>query len=81
MIIPKYRKSTHPGVLIQDTISELRMTRVELAKRLGISQQKLRDIIRGNASVTADIALQLSNVFRTTAKYWLNLQKTFDLSK
>jgi antitoxin HigA-1 len=81
MIIPKYRKPTHPGILIQDTIYELRMTRVELAKRLGISQQKLRDIIRGNASVTADIALQLSNVFRTTAKYWLNLQKTFDLSK
>lgn len=73
-MIPKNRLPTHPGVLIQDTIEEMGITQVELAKRLGIPLQRLNTIVKGKRGVTADTALRLSKVFGTTPELWLNLQ-------
>ncbi len=78
-MIPKNRPPTHPGVLIQDTIEEMRITQVELAKRLGIPLQRLNTIVKGKRGVTADTALRLSKVFGTTPELWLNLQMAVDL--
>jgi antitoxin HigA-1 len=76
---PKNRPPTHPGVLIQDTIEEMEITQVELAKRLGIPLQRLNTIVKGKRGVTADTALRLSKVFGTTPELWLNLQMAVDL--
>ena len=78
-MIPKNRPPTHPGVLIQDTIEEMEITQVELAKRLGIPLQRLNTIVKGKRGVTADTALRLSKVFGTTPELWLNLQMAVDL--
>ena len=78
-MIPKNRRPTHPGVLIQDTIEEMGITQVELAKRLGIPLQRLNTIVKGKRGVTADTALRLSKVFGTTPELWLNLQMAVDL--
>jgi addiction module HigA family antidote len=78
-MIPKNRPPTHPGVLIQDTIQELGITQVEIAKRLGIPLQRLNTIVKGKRGVTADTALRLSKVFGTTPELWLNLQMAVDL--
>ena len=78
-MIPKNRPPTHPGVLIQDTIEEMGITQVELAKRLGIPLQRLNTIVKGKRGVTADTALRLSKVFGTTPELWLNLQMAVDL--
>ena len=40
MPIIKNRAPTHPGILIQDTINELGMTQLELAKHLNIPIQR-----------------------------------------
>jgi antitoxin HigA-1 len=71
-MIPKNRPPTHPGVLIQDTIEEMGLTQVELAKRLGIPLQRLNTIVKGKRGVTADTALRLPKVFGTTPELWLN---------
>ena len=78
-MIPKNRPPTHPGVLIQDTLEEMTITQVELAKRLGIPLQRLNTIVKGKRGVTADTALRLSKVFGTTPELWLNLQMAVDL--
>jgi len=78
-MIPKNRPPTHPGVLIQDTLEEMGITQVELAKRLGIPLQRLNTIVKGKRGVTADTALRLSKVFGTTPELWLNLQMAVDL--
>ena len=78
-MIPKYRQPTHPGVLIQDTINELEITQVELAKHLRIPIQRLNTVIKGKRRVSADTALRLSKVFGTTPEYWMKLQMQVDL--
>jgi addiction module HigA family antidote len=78
-MIPKHRKPVHPGVLIQDTLNDLGMTQVTLAKRLKIPIQRLNEIIRGRRGISADTALRLSKVLGTTPEYWMQLQIAIDL--
>lgn len=39
----------------------------------------INEIVRGQRSITADTALRLARFFRTTERFWLNLQTRFDL--
>lgn len=55
------------------------LTQKELAKRLGVSQLVVSELIRERRSMTADMAIRLSRVFRTTPDIWMNLQKDVDL--
>lgn len=55
------------------------LTRKELAKRLGVSQRALSELIRERRTMTADMAIRLSRVFKTTPDIWMNLQKSVDL--
>jgi len=50
------------------------------AKKVGWTKARLNELIKGKRGVTADAALDLSDALGTTAKLWLNLQITFDLS-
>jgi addiction module HigA family antidote len=50
-----------------------------LAKRLGVSQRAVTELMRERRSMTADMAIRLSRVFKTTPDIWMNLQKAVDL--
>ncbi|MBZ5647946.1 MAG: HigA family addiction module antidote protein [Acidobacteriia bacterium] len=79
---PKRRLSTHPGeVLLEEFLKPLGMTQAQLAKELGISTNRLNEIVRGKRGVTADTALRLADHFKTSAEFWMNLQTAYDLSK
>ena len=41
-MIPKHRKPTHPGVLIQDLVDECNIIQTELAEKLNVSRLKRR---------------------------------------
>jgi addiction module HigA family antidote len=51
------------------------------AKRLGWTVAKLNELINGKRGVTADSALDLAAVLKTTPEVWLNLQMLFDLRR
>ena len=55
------------------------MTQTELAKRLGVSRRTVSELIREHRGMTADMAIRLSRVFKTTPDIWMNLQKAVDL--
>jgi len=55
------------------------LTQKELAKRLGVSQRVVSELIRERRAMTADMAIRLSRVFKTTPDIWMNLQKALDL--
>jgi addiction module HigA family antidote len=35
--------------------------------------------IKGQPDITGDTAVRLANLFKTTAEFWMNLQKTYEL--
>jgi addiction module HigA family antidote len=74
------RQPTHPGDIIKfDYLEPLALKVTALAERLGISRKTLSTIINRRAGVTPDMALRLSQAFKTTPELWLNLQRTYDL--
>ncbi len=70
----------HPGeILLEDYIKPMGVSVCSVAVTLPISYSRLNEIIRGQRSVTADIALSLERYFGNEAQGWLNLQSAYDL--
>ena len=81
-------RPSHPGAIFRNMLDELAdegngrlasLSQKELAKRLGISQRAVSDLIHERRAMTADLAIRLSRVFKTTPDIWMNLQKAVDL--
>ena len=80
-MIPKNRKSTHPGtILLEEFLEPLGLTQVNLASHLGIPVQRINEVIRGKRGITPQTAWLLSGAFGTTPEFWVNLQVAHDLS-
>ena len=74
------RAPTRAGeVLLKEFLAPLGMSQAEAARRMGMSTNRLNELIRGKRGVTADTALRLSRLLGTSPEFWLNLQMTFDL--
>jgi antitoxin HigA-1 len=72
--------SVHPGeVLLEEFLKPLEMTQATAAHRLGMSSVRLNEIVRGKRGVTADTALRLAQLFKTTPQFWMHMQANFDL--
>ena len=79
-MIPKHRPPTHAGeILLEDFLKPLNLTQVQAAEKMGISLNRLNELIRGKRGVTADTALRLAKLLKTTPEFWLNLQNAYDL--
>ena len=51
----------------------------QLAAALGISPNRISEILRGRRAITADTALRLARWLGTSPTVWLNLQQSYDL--
>jgi len=70
----------HPGeVLREEFLAPLGMSAHKLALALRVPATRINDIVNEKRGVTADTALRLSRYFGTTAKFWLNLQASYEL--
>jgi len=79
-MIPTHRAPTHPGeMLLEEFLKPKSLTQVEAAEKMGMSVNRLNEIIRGKRGVTADTALRLAKLLKTTPQFWLNLQNQWDL--
>jgi addiction module HigA family antidote len=54
---------------------------VEAARRLGISLNRLNEIVLGKRGVTADTALRLGRLLKTSPQFWMRLQADWDLQQ
>jgi len=73
------RTPTHPGEILAEDMAALDMSAAELARRLRVPTNRITGILNGKRSVSADTALRLGHFFGTSAEFWLNLQKLYEL--
>ncbi len=79
-MLPKNRPPTHPGeMLLEEFLKPLEMSQTQLAERIHVSYPRVNEIINGRRGVTPDTALRLSRLFGTSAEFWLNGQRNWDL--
>ena len=73
---------SHPGeVLSLLYLSPLALSAQELAKQLAVPDTRIERLIKGETSVSADMAMRLASFFGTTPEYWMNLQRSSDLAR
>src|SRR5690242_18424924 len=72
----------HPGeILREEFLRELDMSANRLARVLGVPTNRITEIVAEKRSLTADTALRLARALGTSADFWMNLQKSYDLRK
>ena len=69
----------HPGEVLREQIGTLSVTK--FAAHLGVSRVALSRLLNGNAGISAQMALKLSEALGTSPELWLNMQTQFDLWK
>ena len=67
----------HPGYYIRELLEHTEMNQNTLAKRLGISQRKMKDLIDGKGNLSENMAMNLSIVLGTSVSLWLNLNQKY----
>jgi addiction module HigA family antidote len=73
------RSPIHPGEHLAEELRELDVSAAELARQLDVPMNRITGIINGQRGITADTALRLGHWFGTSAEFWLNLQKLYEL--
>ena len=69
-----------PGeMLLEDFLKPLGLRQAAAAERLGISANRLNEVVLGKRRITADTALRLSRLLNTSPQFWLRLQADWDL--
>lgn len=69
----------HPGKHLAEELNELNMSAAALARRLDVPTNRVTEILNGRRAITGDTALRLAHFFGTSAEFWLNLQKLYEL--
>src|SRR6201988_717945 len=73
------RTAIHPGEQLAQELKELGMSAAELGRQIDVPVNRITGIINGQRAVTADTVLRLGHWFGTSAEFWLNLQKLYEL--
>ena len=73
------RSAIHPGEHLAEQLEELGMSAAELARQLKVPTNRITSILNGQRAVTGDTALRLGHFFGTSAEFWMNLQKLYEL--
>jgi addiction module HigA family antidote len=68
-------------MLLEEFLKPSRLGQVEAARRLGISLNRLNEIVLGKRGITADTALRLARLFKMSAQFWMRLQADWDLQQ
>ena len=73
------RTPIHPGEILGEGLEEIGMSAAELARTIHVAENRIYLIVSGKRSITADTALRLGQYFGTSAEFWMNLQKIYEL--
>lgn len=64
----------HPGEVLREFLPE-EMTIGEIAARLRVSRPHLSRLLNGHTAMTADMAIRVGMLTRTTPELWQSLHK------
>jgi addiction module HigA family antidote len=78
----RMKNPPRPGRIVrQECIEPLGLTVTEAAKRLGVTRQALNNLVNGKGGISAEMAVQLSKAFGSSAEVWLGMQMEYDLAQ
>lgn len=79
MFTPKKRPTPIGEFIQEDILKEFNLNQGELAKILKVSRKTINDLVNNKRSLSADMALRLSQFTNTSPQLWMGLQQDLDL--
>jgi antitoxin HigA-1 len=69
-----------PGEMLREEfLAEYGLSQNQLAKAVGISPNRISEIVNNRRRITADTALRLGLYFGNSPEFWMNLQTHYEL--
>jgi len=68
----------HPGETLAEKLEEMEMGPKEFALRTGKPDKTIIAVLKGESSITPDMAIQFENVTKIPATFWMNHQRSYD---
>ena len=68
----------HPGETLIEKLGEMKMGPKEFALRTGKPEKTITAVLKGDSSITPDMAVQFENVTKIPAHFWMNHQRGYD---
>jgi addiction module HigA family antidote len=69
-----------PGMMLKEEfLEECGLSQNQLAKAIGISPNRIAEIVHNRRRISADTAVRLSLYFGNSPEFWMNLQIHYDL--
>jgi len=73
------RTPIHPGEVLSDELEFRGINANQFAEKIRVPANRVTQILKRQRGITADTALRLGRAFGTSAGFWMNLQKTYEL--
>ena len=69
-----------PGeILKEEFLAGYGLSQGQLARAVGISPNRIADIVNNRRRISADTAVRLALYFGNSPEFWMNLQANYDL--
>jgi len=68
----------HPSITLNEKLDEMGMGKKEFAIRTGKPEKTIIAVLKGESSITPDMAVQFENITKIPAKFWINKQSRFN---
>jgi addiction module HigA family antidote len=79
MVENEFAAVTPGEMLKEEFLDEYGLSQNRLAKVIGISPNRVAEIVNNRRRITADTALRLALYFGNSPEFWMNLQTHYDL--
>ncbi len=74
----KFKPVTPGEILLEEFLKPMGLSQYRLAKEVGVSAQRISEIVAGKRAITADTDLRLCRFFGLSNGYWLRAQAAHD---
>ena len=75
----QYAPVTPGDMLKHEFLAEYGLSQNELAQAIGVSPNRITEIVNNRRRITADTAVRLALFFGNSPEFWVNLQSWYDL--
>ena len=78
--VPQIMSPIHPGeILEEEFLAPMKYTPHLLAKAVGMDEEWIQAIIRGERAICAETALRFSRFFGNSPELWMRIQDHYEL--
>ena len=77
--LPTHRAPSSPGEMVQHFLEDLDLSQAGVARALGMTTNRLNEIVKDRRGISPDTALRFSAYFDTSPQFWMNVQGAWDL--